>query len=126
MVKGIRAGSAAETAGLSVGDEIIAADGIRVNNSAVESYVGSLGEGETCKLLIARDDVLLELTVQMTLYERPSFKLEQISFLLSYLLTYHLVYFRKNEVFAASFSSAEQVLFSLQGLVCFVFFQLHL
>lgn len=76
IVKGIRAGSAAETAGLSVGDEIIAADGMRVDNSAVESYVGSLGEGESCKLLIARDEVIMELTVQMTLYERPSFKLE--------------------------------------------------
>lgn len=76
IVKGIRAGSAAETAGLSVGDEIIAADGMRVDNSAVESYVGSLGEGETCKLLIARDEVMMELTVQMTLYERPAFKLE--------------------------------------------------
>jgi predicted metalloprotease with PDZ domain len=30
VVKGIRAGSAAETAGLSVGDEIIAADGMKV------------------------------------------------------------------------------------------------
>jgi predicted metalloprotease with PDZ domain len=76
MVKGIRAGSAAETAGLSVGDEIIAADNMRVNNSGVESYVGSLGEGEKCKLLVARDEVLLELTVEMTLYERPSFKIE--------------------------------------------------
>ena len=76
IVKGIRAGSAAETAGLSVGDEIIAADGMRVDNSAVESYVGSLGEGESCTLLVSRDDVILELTVNMTLYEKPSFKLE--------------------------------------------------
>ncbi|MNY12109.1 hypothetical protein D3C86_1451760 [compost metagenome] len=49
---------------------------MRVDNSAVESYVGSLGEGETCELLIARDEVMLELNFQMTLYERPSFKLE--------------------------------------------------
>lgn len=76
IVKGIRAGSAAETAGLSVGDEIIAADGMRIDNSSIESYVGSLGEGEKCSLLIARDEVMMELTLQMTLYERPSFKLE--------------------------------------------------
>jgi len=49
---------------------------MRVDNSGVESYVGSLGEGEKCKLLVARDEVLLELTVEMTLYERPSFKIE--------------------------------------------------
>jgi predicted metalloprotease with PDZ domain len=76
IVKGIRAGSAAETAGLSVGDEIIGVDGMRVDNSAVESYIGGLGEGETCKILVARDEVLLELTLQMSLYERPAFKLE--------------------------------------------------
>ena len=76
MVKGIRAGSAAETAGLSVGDEIISVDQIRVNNSALESYIGGLGEGETCKLLIARDELILELEVKMSMYERPTFKLE--------------------------------------------------
>ena len=76
MVKGIRAGSAAETAGLSVGDEIISVDQIRVNNSVLESYIGGLGEGETCKLLIARDELILELEVKMSMYERPAFKLE--------------------------------------------------
>ncbi|MGV3612341.1 MAG: M61 family metallopeptidase [Fluviicola sp.] len=75
-VKGVRSGSAAEMAGLSVGDEIIGVDGMRVDNSAIESYIGGLGEGETCKILVARDEVLLELTLQMSLYERPSFKLE--------------------------------------------------
>ena len=49
---------------------------MRVNNSALESYLGGLGEGETCKLLIARDELILELEVKMSMYERPAFKLE--------------------------------------------------
>ncbi|MNE67654.1 PDZ domain (Also known as DHR or GLGF) [compost metagenome] len=75
-VKGVRAGSAAETAGLSVGDEIISVDKMRVDNTALESYMNGLGEGETCKLLIARDELILELEVKMSTYERPAFKLE--------------------------------------------------
>ncbi|MDR0800954.1 PDZ domain-containing protein [Fluviicola sp.] len=76
MVKGIRAESAAETAGLSVGDEVISVDNIRVDNSALESYMGALGEGETCKLLIAREEQIMELNFVMSMYERPSFKFE--------------------------------------------------
>lgn len=76
MVKSVRAGSAAETAGLSVGDEVISVDNIRVDNSALESYMSALGEGETCKLLIAREEQVMELNFVMTMYERPSFKFE--------------------------------------------------
>jgi predicted metalloprotease with PDZ domain len=75
VVKSIRAGSSAEFAGLSVGDEILAVDNQRVDNSALESYIAGIGEGETCKLLIARDELVMELTMKMMMYERPSFKL---------------------------------------------------
>lgn len=76
MVKAVRAGSAAETAGLSVGDEVISVDNIRVDNSALESYMSGLGEGEACKLLIAREEQIMELNFVMSMYERPSFKFE--------------------------------------------------
>ncbi|AEA45116.1 M61 family metallopeptidase [Fluviicola taffensis] len=78
IVKSIRAGSSAESAGLSVGDEVLAADNQRVDNAALESYIAGIGEGETCKLLIARDELVMELTMTMSLYERPSFKLTPI------------------------------------------------
>ncbi len=72
-VRSVRSGSAAENAGLSVNDEIIGYNGFRVDQSALESFLSSLEVGETLKLLISRDQILLELTVVMSEFERPQF-----------------------------------------------------
>jgi predicted metalloprotease with PDZ domain len=74
IVKAIRAGSAAEDAGISVNDEIIGIDGYRVNQSDVEGILSSLSEGDQLDLLIAREDQLLEIKAIMTSYERPSYR----------------------------------------------------
>ena len=73
-VKSIRAESGAEKSGLSVGDEIIGCNGMRVNQSDFESLVAQLEEGKHLNLLISRDDVLMEIQLRSSTYERPSYK----------------------------------------------------
>jgi predicted metalloprotease with PDZ domain len=72
-VRSVRAGSSAENAGLSVNDEIIGYNGFRVDQSTLESFLSSLDVGENMKLLVSRDQILLELTVVMSEFERPQF-----------------------------------------------------
>lgn len=76
IVRSIRAGSAAEDAGLSVGDEILAIDNVRCSNSDIQSYMSSMDAGETCEILISRDEILMTLSFKMTSYKRPSFAVE--------------------------------------------------
>ncbi|MFN5147682.1 MAG: M61 family metallopeptidase [Flavobacteriia bacterium] len=76
VVRSIRAGSAAEDAGLSVNDEIIGCNGFRVDQSAFEQFVGSLDNGQDFNILISRDEILYELDVKMALYEKPQFSLK--------------------------------------------------
>lgn len=79
IVKSVRSNSAAEDAGISVGDEIIGCNGMRVDQQTFENFVGSLIVGEYLELIVSRDEILLNLQVKMTAYERPSFKLEMMS-----------------------------------------------
>jgi predicted metalloprotease with PDZ domain len=79
IVKSVRSGSAAEDAGISVGDEIIGCNGMRVDQQTFENFVGSLIVGEYLELIVSRDEILLNLQVKMSAYERPSFKLEMMS-----------------------------------------------
>jgi predicted metalloprotease with PDZ domain len=73
MVKGIRAGSSAETAGLSVNDEVIACNGFRVDQKAFDDYVNNLEKGDAFTLLISRDEILMDLEVVMDEYYRPNY-----------------------------------------------------
>lgn len=75
MVKGIRANSSAETCGLSVNDEIIGINGFRVDASELDGIFNSFNVGDEVSMLVAREDILLELKATITAYERPSFKL---------------------------------------------------
>lgn len=75
LVKGIRANSSAETAGLSVNDEIIGINGFRVDASELDGIFNSFNVGDEVSMLIAREDILLELKATISAYERPSFKL---------------------------------------------------
>jgi len=74
IVRSVRAGSAAEDAGLSVNDEIIGCNGFRVDQSSFENFLLALEEGEEINLLIARDQILYELVANMTLYLKPQFQ----------------------------------------------------
>ncbi len=74
IVKVIRSGSAAENAGLSVNDELIACNGFRVDQSSFETFLATLTQGTEFNLLIARDEILYELTAQITMFDKPQFQ----------------------------------------------------
>lgn len=75
IVKSVRAGSAAEDAGISVNDEIIGCNGYRIDQKSLDATMNSLNAGEDVELLISRDEILLAVRVNMTNYTRPQFKL---------------------------------------------------
>ena len=72
-VKNVRRGSSAELAGLSANDEIIGCNGIRTNQRDLERILASLEPNESVTLLVSRDNVLLELKVQMKAQEKPRY-----------------------------------------------------
>lgn len=65
IVKRVQPRSAAENAGVSVNDEILAVNGFRASQKGFSDYIGKLVVGEKFKLLVARDDVLMELNASM-------------------------------------------------------------
>ena len=79
IVRGIRSGSAAEQAGLSVNDEIIGCNGYRIDQGALEQFTAGLSSGEKFDLLISRDEVLMNLSVTMTDYYKPQFLFKKTS-----------------------------------------------
>ena len=74
VVRAVRSSSAAEEAGISVNDEIIGCNGFRVDQGAFEGMVGSANVNDVLDILISRDELLVELKVRMTNYERPQYK----------------------------------------------------
>jgi predicted metalloprotease with PDZ domain len=77
MVKGIRAGSCAEDAGISVGDEILGCNGFRVDQAMLEGMINGLNTSETAELLVARDEKLFSVKVKMTNFRKPQFQFQQ-------------------------------------------------
>jgi len=75
MVKNVRAGSCAEDAGISVGDEIVGCNGNRVDQSMFEAMMAGLNTAETAELLIARDEKLFSVKVRITNFRKPAFQL---------------------------------------------------
>jgi predicted metalloprotease with PDZ domain len=73
LVRGIRSGSAAEQAGISVNDEIIGCNGYRIDQSALEQFTGGLKSGDKFDLLISREEKLMNVSVTMTDYFKPQF-----------------------------------------------------
>ena len=73
-VSRIRSGSAAEDAGISVHDELIACNGIRINKQTLESYFKTVSNGEVINLLFSRDNLLYSTEIIVTEYEQPKFK----------------------------------------------------
>jgi len=65
IVKRVQSGSAAEDAGVSANDEILAVNGFRASQKGFSDYLGKLVVGEKFKLLVSRDDVLMELNASM-------------------------------------------------------------
>ena len=88
-VKSVRRGSAAEEAGLSVGDEILVCDGYRVYKSMLEGMLNSLSPGESMMLTVARDEKVFQVKFIMKSYTKPQFSI-QIKDANAPLLTYWL------------------------------------
>ncbi len=77
MVKAIRAGSCAEDAGVSVGDEIVGCNGFRVDQSMLEGMMNGMNTSETAELLLAREEKLFSVKVKMTNVRRPQFQFQE-------------------------------------------------
>ena len=72
-VRAIRSNSAAEDAGLSVGDEVIGFNGYRMNATLLNEMVAEIAVNQTFNLLVARDLQLFELTPKMGTYFKRAY-----------------------------------------------------
>jgi len=75
-VRIVCAGSAAEKAGISPNDEIVAVNGYRTEGSDVNDLLSRLDVGETAQLVVNRDGVLLELKLTNENYTKLQFKFD--------------------------------------------------
>jgi predicted metalloprotease with PDZ domain len=75
IVRSVRRGSAAEDAGISVNDEIIGCNGYRVDQKSLEATMNAMNQDDLVELLVSRDEILFSVSVNMTTYTRPQFKL---------------------------------------------------
>jgi predicted metalloprotease with PDZ domain len=76
IVKGVRSGSAAEEAGLSVNDEVLGVNGYRAEQKSLEATVNGLMIGEKAELLISRDEILFSIEVSTSNYMKPQYSFE--------------------------------------------------
>lgn len=70
IVNAVVAGSAAEKAGVSPNDEIIAFNGFRVNQQSFADYLSGVSEGEEFVLIVSRDEELMVVNAKMGVNER--------------------------------------------------------
>ncbi|MDG1347012.1 MAG: hypothetical protein P8P77_05295 [Crocinitomicaceae bacterium] len=75
-VRGVDRGSAAESIGLSVGDEVIAIDNYRIDGGSYGEMLSKFGLNDTFELLISRDNILYTLKGKMSEITTPRFILE--------------------------------------------------
>ena len=75
-VRGIRAGSAAEEAGISVHDEILGCNGLRADRNGLNAFFKTVKVGETISILYSRDRQLYSTDIIVTAYEQPKFAYE--------------------------------------------------
>ncbi len=73
LVAGVRRGSSAENAGLSVNDEIIGLNAMRISKGGMEDFMKSVRTGDEFSVLIARDQQLYSIDVLVEDYEQPRF-----------------------------------------------------
>ncbi len=64
-VKRVQSGSAAEKAGISANDEIIAINGFRTNQSGFDAFIGRIKVGESFDIMISRDGKIMNLKAAM-------------------------------------------------------------
>ena len=76
VVTYVRRGSSAEKGGLSVNDEIISVDGVRVDASSLRELESTLDTGDEMAILVSRDNIMMDLEIIIEEYEQPSFILD--------------------------------------------------
>jgi predicted metalloprotease with PDZ domain len=72
-IKNIRANSAAEDAGLSVNDEVIACMNYRVDKAMLDALMNGASIGDEFELTIARDQLMRKVIVKITGQKKSSF-----------------------------------------------------
>ncbi len=76
-INNVRSNSAAENGGLQVGDEIIGCNSFRTESTAsLDAFILPASNGTVLDLLITREGVIEKLAIKITLFERPSYKIE--------------------------------------------------
>lgn len=75
-VRTVRSGSAAEDAGICVGDEILGCDGYRIDKADLENKYNNLQPGVPMELLLSRDGKLFSTKCVMKTYAKPQFSLQ--------------------------------------------------
>ena len=88
-VRTVRSGSAAEDAGISAGDEILACDRYRIDKTSLENKYNNLLPGVEMELLVSRDGKVFTTKCVMKTYAKPQFSL-QITDVNAPLLSYWL------------------------------------
>lgn len=73
-VKSVRANSAAELCGLSVGDEILGCNGYRADQYFLEDIISEMGATGKAELLLSRDQKLFSVSINNSLYVKPQFQ----------------------------------------------------
>jgi predicted metalloprotease with PDZ domain len=73
-VKSIRANSAAEVSGLSVGDEILGCNGYRADQYFLEDIISEMGATGKAELLVSRDQKLFSVSINNSLFVKPQFQ----------------------------------------------------
>jgi len=73
IVKTVRNGSAAEDAGISVNDEVVGCNGMRVDKTSLESFFRNVKKDEVLNVLLARGDQLFSTDIVVTNYNQPKF-----------------------------------------------------
>ena len=74
VVRNVTSGSSAEDAGLSPNDEIIGINGFRATKALWDSQIAQMPVGQQAKILVARDEVMMELTLVMKSAEKMDFE----------------------------------------------------
>ncbi len=74
IVNGVQSNSAAESAGLSPNDEIIAFNGFRVDVKSLQDFLGMLAVGSEFNLIIARGDQLMSIDAKMGTIDSPRYE----------------------------------------------------
>ena len=75
IVKSIRTNSEAETAGLSVNDEIIAINGFRIHSYNIDDAINALKLDDNFTFLVSRDEILMEIVAKIGSLEQTTYKL---------------------------------------------------